>query len=81
MSLRAGREAGMSIFWLVERQIDGRAHWLAWRGRDRCEWVTDATQADRFDWAIAAQQQARLIRDSQGIECQATEHAFMEPAP
>lgn len=65
--------------WLIERQIDGRPHWLAWRNRDRLEWVTDANQADRYEWSIAAAREARLIAASQGVECVATEHMFIGP--
>ncbi len=68
-------------FWMVERQLEGRAHWLSWRGRDQCTWVTEATQADHYDWEIAAHREARAIRQSQGVDCEATEHAWMDAAP
>jgi hypothetical protein len=65
--------------WFVERAIDGRPHWLAWRNRSAIAWVTDATQADQFDWEIAASREARLITETQGVECRATEHLFLQP--
>ena len=67
--------------WLIERQVDGRPHWLAWRDRDHLEWVTDAAQADRYDWEVWARKQARLISATQGIECVATEHMFLPAIP
>jgi hypothetical protein len=63
--------------WLIERVIDGRPHWLRWRGIAECQWVTSANLADQFDWHIAASREARLISQAQGIECQATEHLFL----
>ena len=67
--------------WLIERQIDGWPHWIAWRDRAHLEWVTDAAQADRYDWGVWARKQARLIAATQGIECVATEHMFIPPIP
>jgi hypothetical protein len=65
--------------WLIERTIDGVPHWMRWRDRDRCEWVTDANLADRFTGS-EVYREARLIAKSQGVECRATEHMFI-PAP
>jgi hypothetical protein len=78
-SVADARETSASA-WLVERVIDGRPHWLAWRNRDRCEWVIDAWQADRFEWAVAAQQEARRVATSQRVDCFAIEHTFVADA-
>jgi hypothetical protein len=66
--------------WLVERILEGRPLWSAWRGRKYLEWVEDAVNADRFDWSVAAHREARLIAAAQRIECYATEHIFFGDA-
>jgi hypothetical protein len=75
----AGCDCGRDVTaWLIERVIDGRPHWMRWRDRDRCEWVTDATLADRFSGS-EVYREARLIAKSQGVECRPTEHMFVPP--
>jgi hypothetical protein len=70
----------IEIAWLIERTIEGRPHWMRWRDRDHCEWVTDAHLADRFSGS-EVYRMARVIAKSQGVECHATEHMFIRQGP
>lgn len=64
------------IAWLVERTIDGRPHWLAWRDYDERVWVTDANLADRYQWRVQAVRDARHLTQM-GEACEATEHMWV----
>ncbi len=68
------------VCYLIERAIDGVPHWLAWRGRDHATWTAIASEADRFEWGIAASQEARRVRETLGCDCRVIEHIFFDSA-
>jgi hypothetical protein len=64
-ALEAADKRARKPYWLVERIEQGSmVGWAKWRGLDKLEWTRNAHEADRFDWVVAAQREARLLEQN-----------------
>lgn len=80
VSLQAQQPMPMGLYWMVERTVEGRAHWLRWRGIR--SWTPNAHEADRYTLALQAGRDARWVHEHDGVKCVVTEHRdIAQPTP
>ena len=73
------------VYWMIEKNINGQAHWWMSKNGDNGEWddvrrwTTDPNKARHFDskadadFAIGSEHNEAFL-----VDCVATEHVFMD---